>query len=208
MKKRIAKAVLSLVAGIVVVGVVLGGLTWAGVLGGRRYAVDSTTIAASFEDIAELATEEYNFTNVGKYSESGNKILAWDVPLTGGSFLITYNGMVKAGIADFSAVSIEIDDQSKFVELNAPAVEILSSTIDPATVHTYDQSFSLVNQLDVDDVTTFLAAEEVNAQQVAIDGGVLDKARIRAEELLTSHVESMLAGTDRSDYTVSVEWSE
>ncbi|RAX19818.1 MULTISPECIES: DUF4230 domain-containing protein [unclassified Actinomyces] len=208
MKKRIVKGVLSLVAGIAVIGAAFGGLAWAGVLGVGKPTMDSTTIAASFEDIAELATEEYNFTNVGKYSESGNKILAWDVPLTGGSFLITYNGTVKAGIADFSAVSIEIDDQSKFVELNAPAVEILSSTIDPAIVHTYDQSFSLVNQLDVDDVTTFLAAEEANVQQVAIDGGVLDKARIRAEELLTSHVESMLAGTDRSDYTVSVEWSE
>ncbi|SDM23500.1 DUF4230 domain-containing protein [Actinomyces ruminicola] len=170
--------------------------------------MDSTTIAASFEDIAELATEEYNFTNVGKYSESNNKVLAWDVPLTGGSFLITYNGAVKAGIADISAVTIEIDEQSKSVILNAPAVEVLSSTIDPATVQTYDQSFSLVNQLDVDDVTTFLAAEEENAEQLAIDGGLLDKAQTRAEELLTSHVESLLAGTGQSDYAVTVEWAE
>jgi len=208
MKKRIAKAVLSLVAGIVVVGVVLGGLTWAGVLGGRRYAVDSTTIAASFDDIAELATEEYNYTNVGKYSKEGNKILAWEVPMTDGSFLITYTGEVKAGIADISTITIDVDNEGKSVTLNAPAVEVLSSSIDPATVKTYDQTFSLVNRLGVDDVTTFLADEESTVKQIAIDGGLLDKAKTRAEELLTSHVESMLTGAGQGDYTVTVVWSE
>nr|WP_136314176.1 DUF4230 domain-containing protein [Actinomyces procaprae] len=92
--------------------------------------------------------------------------------------------------------------------LNAPAVEVLSSSIDPATVNTYDQTFSLVNRLGVDDVTTFLADEESTVKQIAIDGGLLDKAKNRAEELLTSHVESMLTGAGQGDYTVTVVWSE
>jgi len=78
----------------------LFGLHRAGLLPGRGARIDSTTISSSFADIAELATEEYNFTNVGKYVEDGSEILGIGVPLTGGSFLITYSGTVKAGIAD------------------------------------------------------------------------------------------------------------
>ena len=146
----------------VVVAIVLGaaglfGLYRAGLLPGRGARIDSTTISSSFADIAELATEEYNFTNVGKYTEGGSEILGIDVPFTGGSFLITYSGTVKAGIAD---------------------------------------------------VTAFLASEEEKAQTVAIDNGLLDKARTRAEALVTSQVKTLLTSAGAADYTVSVTWVE
>ena len=45
--------------------------------------VDTTLVKNSFADIGELATESYNFTQVGKYSEEGTKIFGMEVPGTG-----------------------------------------------------------------------------------------------------------------------------
>ena len=197
----------------VVVAIVLGaaglfGLYRAGLLPGRGARIDSTTISSSFADIAELATEEYNFTNVGKYTEGGSEILGIDVPFTGGSFLITYSGTVKAGIADVTQAGVDVNDAARTVTVSLPAVQVLSSTIDPETVETYDQSFSLVNQLEVSDVTAFLASEEEKAQTVAVDNVLLDKARTRAEALVTSQVKTLLTSAGAADYTVSVTWVE
>ena len=80
-----------------------------------------------------------------------------DVPFTGGSFLITYSGTVKAGIAD---------------------------------------------------VTAFLASEEEKAQTVAVDNGLLDKARTRAEALVTSQVKTLLTSAGAACRAVSVTWVE
>ena len=64
--------------------------------------VDTTLVKNSFADIGELATESYNFTQVGKYSEEGTKVFGMEVPGTGAHYLITYSGEVKAGVADVS----------------------------------------------------------------------------------------------------------
>lgn len=138
--------------------------------------------------------------------EDGSEILGIGVPLTGGSFLITYSGTVKAGIADVAQAGVDVNDAAKTVTVTLPAVQVLSSTIDPETVETYDQSFSPVNQLEVSDVTAFLAAEEGKAQTVAVDNGLLDKARTRAEGLVTTQVKTLLASAGATGYTVSVTW--
>ena len=51
--------------------------------------VDTTLVKNSFADIGELATESYNFTQVGKYSEEGTKVFGMEVPGTSAHYLIT-----------------------------------------------------------------------------------------------------------------------
>ena len=70
--------------------------------------VDTTLVKNSFADIGELATESYNFTQVGKYSEEGTKVFGMEVPGTGAHYLITYSGEVKAGLADVSRIQGQV----------------------------------------------------------------------------------------------------
>ena len=139
--------------------------------------VDTTLVKNSFADIGELATESYNFTQVGKYSEEGTKVFGMEVPGTGAQYLITYSGEVKAGVADVSQIQVEVDEAGHVVTVTVPAVEVLSASIDPASVETYDQSFSIVNQIEVGEVTTFLAERETAAADEAVSKGLLDKAQ-------------------------------
>ena len=165
--------------------------------------VDTTLVKNSFADIGELASESYNFTQVGKYSEEGTKVFGMEVPGTGSHYLITYSGEVKAGVADVSQIQVDVDEAGHVVTVTVPAVEILSSSIDPASVETYDQSFSIVNQIEVGDVTTFLADREAAAAQEAVSKGLLDKAQGRVEDIVKKQVNAVL-GEQASKYEVRV----
>ena len=169
--------------------------------------VDTTLVKNSFADIGELATESYNFTQVGKYSEEGTKIFGMEVPGTGAHYLITYSGEVKAGLADVSRIQVQADEQAHVVTVTVPAVEILSSSIDPASVETYDQSFSPVNQIEVGEVTSFLADREAAAKDEAVAQGLLNKAQNRLEEVVKGQVNAVL-GERASAYDVRVALAE
>lgn len=164
--------------------------------------VDTTLVKNSFADIGELATESYNFTQVGKYSEEGTKVFGMEVPGTGAHYLITYSGEVKAGVADVSQIQVEVDEAGHVVTVTVPAVEVLSASIDPASVETYDQSFSVVNQIEVGEVTTFQAERETAAGE-AISKGSLDKAQGRVEDIVKKQVNAVL-GEQASKYEVRV----
>lgn len=164
--------------------------------------VDTTLVKNSFADIGELATESYNFTQVGKYSEEGTKVFGMEVPGTGAHYLITYSGEVKAGVADVSQIQVEVDEVGHVVTVTVPAVEVLSASIDPASVETYDQSFSVVNQIEVGEVTTFLAERETAADE-AISKGLLDKAQGRLEDIVKKQANAVL-GEQAAKYEVRV----
>ena len=173
----------------------------------KKVTTDTTTITNSFSDIAELATESYIFTEVGKYSEQGTQIFGMEVPGTGASFLITYSGEVKAGITDISAIKVERDESKKTIKVIVPAAQVISTKIDPSSVKTYDQTFSLANRLEVNEVTGFLANEEKRASEDAVKHGLLEKAQKRLDEIVTDHVKAVL-GDEAKDYEVSVSVAE
>lgn len=170
-------------------------------------SVASTTIKNSLSDISELSTEEYSFANVGKYTEDDLKVLGISIPFTGSSFVATYQGTVKAGIADIDEAQVAVDDSTKTVTVTLPDVEILSCSIDPSTIETYDQTLNPINQIQVSDVSSFLSSEEDKETEEAKTNGMLDKARTHAEEIVKSVVSSILSGTRRDGYTVKVSWT-
>ena len=191
---------------VVIALVFLGGMKMAPYLGflgfnSKKVTTDTTTITNSFSDIAELATESYIFTEVGKYSEQGTQIFGMEVPGTGAS------GEVKAGITDISAIKVERDESKKTIKVTVPAAQVISSKIDPSSVKTYDQTFSLANRLEVNEVTGFLANEEKRVSEDAVKHGLLEKAQKRLDEIVTGHVKAVL-GDEAKDYEVSVSVAE
>lgn len=168
--------------------------------------ISSTGIGGSFEDIAELSTEEYQFTNVGKYDAAGLKFFDFKVPLSGKSFLVSYDGTVKAGIADAKQITVKEDAANKEVVISAPKPVAMQTKLDPNSVKVYDQSMNPLNQIGVEDVTKFIAAEEKTAQDKAIEKGLLDRAQTSCGNLLESYYRGQVKGTERENYKVTVEW--
>lgn len=203
MAKRVGKWIIAIVVVVAIVGFVY----WAtGDDAEAEVTIDSTTIASSFEDVAELATQKYEFTDVGKRTEDSKDLFGVKVPLTGNSFLITYSGAVTAGIADFTAVEVEFQEAQEKVIVRLPQPEVLHAEIDPSTIVVYDQSFTPFNPTNVEDVTSFLAEETDRSTQKAIDGGLLERAKEQAVVLATEHVNAVLLGTSMAEFDVQVSF--
>lgn len=168
-------------------------------------SVTSDTIRNSFDSIAELSVEEYNFTNIGKFSEDNKELFGVGVPLTGKNALITYDGTVKAGIKDITAVEVDIDDTLQTITIRLPKTEVLSSSIEPDSIQQYDQSNNVLNQINAEDIAELLSTEEDNAEETAVDNGLLDRAETRSEDLFRKHVEALVEGTNMASYDVKIE---
>ncbi|MDO5031925.1 DUF4230 domain-containing protein [Corynebacterium sp.] len=201
--RRMLNAALAL---IIVLLLVFGGLYFGGYIGKKQPPIDSTTIADSFEDMAELTTQKYAFTDVGERTDEGRKLFGWHVPLSGKNFLITFSGTVTAGISDLSDVKVDIDDAKQEVSVKLPEPQVLDAHIDPSSVVVYDQSFNPFNPNSVEDVTSFLAEKTKHNRQSAIDKGLLDRAKEQASTLATTHVEAVLLNTDKKDYAIKVSF--
>ena len=70
-------------------------------------------------------------------------------------------------------------------------------------VETYDQSFSPVNQIEVGEVTSFLADREAAAKDEAVAHGLLNKAQDRLGEVVKGQVNAVL-GERATKYQVEV----
>ena len=122
-----------------------------------KITMTSTEIKNSFKEIGQLAVEEYNFTNVGKFSQDNMSAFGISIPFTDKSFLMTYSGVCKAGIKDISEINIEVNQAEKKVIVDLPNVEVLDTYIDVNSIEVYDQSFNPINQITVNDVKNFQA---------------------------------------------------
>ncbi|WP_165164204.1 DUF4230 domain-containing protein [Corynebacterium qintianiae] len=173
-------------------------------LGGEK--ITQREIGASFQQIAELSVEEYVYSNVGTFDQEGFKVVGRTVPFTGRNFLVQYDGSVKAGLRDAEQVKVDVDDVAQSVTVSVPRVEVTENTIDPSTIVVYDQSLNPLNQVKVEDVTEFLEEQEKVAVDKAVNSGLLEHAQTRTEELLRSHAEVLIDGTNMAGYRVEVRW--
>ena len=94
--KKLSGIVVSIVAVLAAVALVLV-LVRPAIFGRGERTIDSTSIGGEFNDIAQLATEEYVYSSVGKFDDEGLRLLNVRVPFTGKNFLVSYEGKVTAG---------------------------------------------------------------------------------------------------------------
>lgn len=167
--------------------------------------ITSSQLQASFKDVAELATQEYDFTRIGKYDSNGensNVLNEW----TDTTFLAEYSGYVKAGIKDITKIDFQVIDREKRLIITAPKVEVLTTYIDQSSVRKYDEKNFLFSPFEIDDASAFFATEESRATEAAVESGLLTKAQAVAEQILVTQAEKTLSGTQEQDYTVTVKW--
>lgn len=168
--------------------------------------VDIRVINAQIQDIGELATIEYLYTDAGKFEDPA-KLFGKDIPfsLTTKSFIAKWDGSIKAGI-DISKVMAEANKAKKEIIVHMPKAEILSHEIDENSVETLDEKDGLFNKINVDDVRKFDAISKEAMEQRAIENGILEKAYENAENIIYK-----LINTDivvEQGYSITFEMNE
>lgn len=153
----------------------------------KELGYDSTAILNRVVPIQELALVKYNYSGVIGYKDF-LKILKINVPLTEKSFLLKYNGYIKAGV-DFE--NMKVDVSGKDVHISLPRARILDTLIDEKSIRVYNESMNAFNPLTIADYNKAIMKEKDNMISDAISQGILKDATKQAEVVLTSIMKDM-----------------
>lgn len=148
---------------------------------------DSTFILERVERLKELSSNKYFYSNVIVFKDS-MKIKELQLPFTEKSFLIKYDGYVKAGI-DVRDIDILLNE-GKTIKIKLKNSKILDHVIDEKSIYVYDEKDSIFNKLSINDIFNQLAEEKEKIEEKLIEKGFLkdtdDNVRMFLEEFLKS----------------------
>ena len=164
-------------------------------LGGRWSAgrsetakIDTVVLQNQLSEIRELATVTYAYTNMAPVK----------IPFTTKSFILTYDGTVKAGV-DLDGAEVSVSGTT--VTITLPEAEILSHEIDEDSMEVFDEKTSIFNPFTVEDFTSFQSDQKAAMEEKALSRGLLAEARAKA----VSSVEQLFAAALPDTYTVTVQ---
>lgn len=168
--------------------------------------VDIRVINAKIQDIGELVTVEYLYTDAGKFEDPA-KIFGKDIPFsfTTKSFIAKWDGIIKAGV-DIERIEVEVDDKAKEIIVHIPYAEILSHEVDSDSVETLDEKDGFFNHVNVEDVREFDATSKAAMEQRAIENGILDRAFENAKEVIVKLINNEVV--QEMGYTITFETVE
>lgn len=137
-------------------------------------------------EVQELVSVEYYYTNMGRF-ENQLDFYGWKVPFTTKSFIISYDGVIKAGV-DLSQAQVTVSETMRTVTVTLPASAVISHEIPEGSIQVFDESRNLFNPITIDDYVGFTRDQKTLMEQRAIDNGLLtaasEKARAAVKSLL------------------------
>ena len=174
---------------LIIVGI-LGAFIGGTIIGGKKTdnKIDSAVIESSINNIAEIATVEYNYTNFGKFENEGLEFYGYIIPFTSSKYIVTYEGVIKAGY-DFTKVTATLKGENEII-IQLPEAKILSHEIDYDSLEIIDETYSIFNPVKITDYTQFYNDQSKAMEQKAIDKGILKQARINAENTVTALIKA------------------
>jgi len=194
--KELKKTLRWAVAGILLCVMLTGGGYLLGNRAGRdnqEVSLDAVMLQNQITSMSELATVTYTYTELGQY-ESSKEFYGVKMPLTTNKFILTYDGIIKAGV-DMSQVYLRINDRTVTVML--PAAEILSHEIDEESVKIFDEKTSIFNAFTVKDYTEFYADQKKSVEAKALSKGLLEEAGHQAETAVRQLLYPVLDAANR-----------
>lgn len=166
--------------------------------------ISLASIYTEIQNISELATVEYLFTDAARFTDSvqlGN----WDIPFTEKSFTMKWDGVIKAGI-QVDQIVIDVDKDDLTITVALPAAQILSYEVDSESVEVLDEKNNIFNKISIEDKVQLDASTEEEMKRRAIDNGLLDKAQENAKNIISQLLIANAAIGDT--YTIVFEIAE
>lgn len=145
--------------------------------------INISVLNATIQDIGELATIEYMYTDAGKFSDA-KQLWGVDVPFTTKSFIAKWNGAIKAGV-NVKDITTELNEKTKEIIVYMPKAEILSHEVDAESFETLDEKAGLFNPIEHDNIREFDSKSKESMEKRAIESGILDKASENAKNIIT-----------------------
>lgn len=159
--------------------------------------ITSSLIYNKLVSAKELTTLKYHYTNMGRF-ENQNTFYGYKVPFTSKEFIVSYEGLINAGI-DLNKMKVNVGDKS--IEVRIPAAEILSHEIYEDSLKVYDERESIFNRIDIEDYNDFSKDQKSEIEKKAIKKGLLKEAD---EESKRAIEEILMGDTILSKYDIKI----
>ena len=156
----------------------------------KQEELSAIVLQNQISSMSELAVVTYTYTELGQY-ESSKEFYGVKMPFTTNRFLLTFDGVIKAGI-DMTEVKVDVDSDTKTVTVKLPGAEILSHEIDEDSVKIYDEKTSIFNPFTVQDYTSFYVDQKKTVEEKAREKGLLTEAQAQAEHAVRQLLEPVL----------------
>lgn len=170
-----------------------------GVLAGQESEpeITSSLLGQRLAEIQELATQEYHYTNMGRFQNQLD-FYGWKVPFTTKSFIVAYDGVIKAGV-DLSQVEVTVEN--KTISITLPEGKILSHEIDEDSLEVFDETKNIFNPIRIEDYTGFTADQRASMEERATEEGLLTAASERARTLVEQFIAAL---PNAQEYTIHI----
>ena len=171
-------------------------LTIGSFIGGKQSKpkITSDLITQQLRSASELTTLEYLYTNIGKF-ENNIDFNGWNIPLTTKEFVLSYDGVIKAGI-DLEALDVKVE--GKKITVTLPQATITSHVIDEKSIQLFNESKNIFNQISVQDYVDFTKVLKEEKELDLETKGLLEQAQEKSKEVLTTLIDTL---TDH-EYTI------
>lgn len=160
--------------------------------------ITSDLIGQQLYDVQELATVAYFYTNMGRF-ENQVDFYGWKVPFTRKSFIVSYDGVIKAGV-DLQEMAIEVTERT--ISVTLPAAKILSHEIPENSLKVFDETRNIFNPIQIEDYTGFTRDQKSALETRAVENGLLTQASEKAKNAVRALL-APLPGMDT--YTLEVQ---
>lgn len=165
--------------------------------------ITSDLLSQRLAEAEELVSVEYYYTNMGKF-EHQMDFYGWKVPFTTKSFIVSYDGVIKAGV-DLAKVQVAVDEAGRTVTVRLPQSGVISHEIPEDTIQVFDETHNIFNQITISDYTGFTRDQKAELEAKAVENGLLARANEKAGAAVESLLD-LMPGMEA--YTLKVTWPE
>ena len=152
-------------------------------------AITSSLLKEELKYVKDLVTVEYRYTNADKAEFPGHVLFGQNIPFTGKSFIVSYDGVIKYGV-DLSAVEIRVNDATRVVTVTVPPSKLISHEMPEESFKALDEKNGLFNRIHIDDVTEFRrtqkSAMEAKASELGLPRQAQEQSGAAIEALLNA----------------------
>lgn len=145
--------------------------------------ITSETLKEKLSQVCDLVTEQYAYHNADKLEQDQSWLFGWKRPFSTKSVLVTYDGIIKAGV-DLSRVVPEVDEEKRTVTVALPASRITDNNIPQESIEVLEIKNGLFNKVTIEDYNEFISQQKVVMQERAIEQGILDEADKNAQNVV------------------------
>ena len=159
---------------------------------------EETIKELSFKDIGTLSTQEAYVTVVENMNDV-RQVLGINIPGTKSVCVFSHEFLITAGY-NFEEIETEVieksEDSKGQIIVKLPEAQILTSGILFDKEKVYYESESIFTNLKEEDKAKLRAEMGEKAENIAIENGILDKAKENAKKVLSSFIYKLYSEDD------------